>query len=437
MTTPPDQDVYPGSVHGLYAWLRRHPRLVDGVPAVCVLAMVSIPGIWLHLSWTAPLVVVFAVAVLFRRAYPAAAFTVGTATGAVQVIALRMPLAADIALMILLYTLAAYRPRQVSLYGLAACLIGALVACLRWGIFHHTQLSTALTSAGVLLAVPLLVWLSGDGVRWRRGYYLALEERAARLERERDALAQVAAAAERARIAREMHDVVAHNVSVMVIQADGGLYALDGAPDKTRAALAAISATGRQALAEMRRLLGVLRTDAVPAQAANPDTAAPPDNTAPLGPMPGMADVEPLIEQTRAAGIPVRFAASGTRPAGLGGGADLAAYRVVQEALTNVRKHGGPLVTATVTVSYAEDGLSIAVADDGRGATAYPAEPGHGLAGMRERVALYGGTVAAGPRRGGGFAVTATVPVRACRDTPATRNTPAGRDTPAGSEDTP
>jgi signal transduction histidine kinase len=395
-------------VHGLYAWLRRHPRFVDGTLALGVLALGLVPSMWQRFPWITAVIVVLAGAVVFRRSYPVGAFAAGIAAGAVQVITIHAPNLVDSALMILLYTLAAYRPRRVSLYGLAACLIGGTVASVQWGMFGRSQLAAVLVGLGLLLACPLLAWLLGDGVRWRRGYYLALEERATRLERERDALAQVAAAAERARIAREMHDVVAHNVSVMVIQADGGRYALDTAqaqgtaPDKTRDALTTISQTGRQALAEMRRLLGVLR-----------DTGT----VAETGPMPGMGDLEPLIEQTRAAGIPVRFTSSGTPPPHLDGGADLAAYRVVQEALTNVRKHGGPAVSATVNVRYGADGLTIQVADNGRGAAAqYDAdrdEPGHGLAGMRERVALYGGTVAAGPRSGGGFEVSATLPVRA------------------------
>jgi signal transduction histidine kinase len=389
-------------VHGLYAWLRRHPRLVDGTLALAVLGFGLLPTVWLRNLWTTPLLLLLSGSVVFRRSHPVGAFTASIVAGAIQVMTIRWASPSDVALMILLYTLAAYRPRRVSLYGLAACLVGGVVACVQWGMLDKARPSTALVGMGTLLACPLLAWLLGDGVRWRRGYYRALEERATRLEREREALAQVAAAAERARIAREMHDVVAHNVSVMVIQADGGLYALDAAPDKTRDALTAISQTGRQALAEMRRLLGVLRGS---------------DTVAALGPVPGLDDLEPLIEQTRAAGVPVAFSSSGTPPPGLDGGANLAAYRVVQEALTNVRKHAGPRVAATVTVRYSADGLTIRVADDGRGAAAcydhpYQDEPGHGLAGMRERVALYGGTVAAGPRPGGGFEVTATVPVR-------------------------
>ncbi len=201
----------------------------------------------------------------------------------------------------------------------------------------------------------MTAWLLGDMMRWRRSYYRELEERAARLERERDAQAQVAAAAERARIARELHDVVAHNVSVMVVQADGASYALDTAPERTREALAAISATGRQALAEMRSLLGVLRSASDPAAGDEAD----------LAPQPGIEQLSGLLEQARATGLPVSFTVEGV-PRQLPQGTALTAYRVVQESLTNARKHGGPGVTATVTLGFRADEVAIIVTDDGR-----------------------------------------------------------------------
>jgi signal transduction histidine kinase len=244
----------------------------------------------------------------------------------------------------------------------------------------------------------LTAWLLGDMMRWRRGFYAALEERAARLERERDAQAQIAAAAERARIARELHDVVAHNVSVMVVQADGASYALDADPERARQALGAIAATGRQALAEMRSLLGVLRSAG--------------DITAELEPQPGIEQLTGLLEQARASGLLVSFTVEGV-PRPLPPSAALTAYRVVQESLTNARKHGGPTVTAAVTLRFCEDGVAVTVTDDGKG-TADPADGlGHGLIGMRERVELFGGTVSAGPRPGGGYRVAATLPVPA------------------------
>ncbi len=225
-------------------------------------------------------------------------------------------------------------------------------------------------------------------------YYAALEDRAARLERERDAQAQIAAAAERARIARELHDVIAHNVSVMVVQADGASYALDSSPERTRQALGAIASTGRQALAEMRRMLGVLRSD---------------DDTTGVVPLPGIEQLGELLEQTRASGLAVSFTVQGV-PGPLPGGLALAAYRIIQESLTNTRKHGGPQASARVLLRYCEDVLMLQITDDGRGVTEADGA-GHGLTGMRERVALYHGTLRAGPRAGGGYQVTARLPV--------------------------
>jgi len=212
-------------VPGLYAWLRRNPRLVDGALALLlVFPGAGIPKLGIvRLLVTLPFVVGMAVPVVFRRAYPVEAFVAVIAVGALQVLLLRRPAGADLAVLVVLYTLAASRPRRVSLRGLIACLAGAAAAIVRW---HRARggldVYTIGTEAALFGAPVLLAWLLGDSARWRRGYYQALEERAARLERERDAQAQVAAAAERARIAREIHDVVAHNVSVMVVQAGRG-----------------------------------------------------------------------------------------------------------------------------------------------------------------------------------------------------------------------
>jgi signal transduction histidine kinase len=339
------------------------------------------------------------------------------AVGALQVLLLRRPIGADLSVLVMLYTLAAYRPRRISLRGLAICLAGATVATWRWHPVHPVDglytvgVETALFGGPVLLA-----WLLGDSARWRRGYYQALEEKAARLERERDAQAMVAAAAERARIAREIHDVVAHNVSVMVVQADGAAFALDGSPQRAREALGAISATGRRALAEMRSLLGVLRDPA----SRDVDLAAGPE----LGPQPGIDELGELLGQTRAAGLPVSLTVSGV-PRPVPEGEALAVYRVVQESLTNVRKHAGPGATAAVSLGYAGEGLVIRVTDDGRGpavpdstvpggagpGAAGPDGDGHGLTGMRERIELYGGSVRIGPRPGGGYEVVARLPL--------------------------
>jgi signal transduction histidine kinase len=349
-----------------------------------------------HVEWLLNLVLIIAIVapVVFRRKHPTGAFVAAAAAGALQV-ALGRPAGSDVAILVLLYTLAAYRPRRISVSALAVCLTGAVVAIARWAPARVVH--SPLNAGEVLLffAVPtVLAWVLGDSTRYRRGYYRALEERAARLERERDAQAQIAAAAERARIAREMHDVIAHNVSVMVVQADGAAFALDAQPERAREALGAISRTGRQALTEMRRLLGVLRTS---------------DHPAELAPQPGISQVGDLLEQARASGLPVTFTVEGL-PRELPAGADLAAYRVIQESLTNTRKHGGHSASASVTLRYCEDGLMLCIADDGRGAAATAEAGGHGLMGMRERVELYGGTVRSGPGPGGGYQVTATLP---------------------------
>jgi len=240
----------------------------------------------------------------------------------------------------------------------------------------------------------LLAWVLGDSMRYRRGYYAALEDKAARLEAERHAQARIAAAAERARIARELHDVVAHHVSVMVVQADGARYAMRNDPDRAETALEAISGTGRQALAEMRRLLGVLRSE---------------NQQSGLAPVPGLGELRELLDQARAAGLEVAYTLTGS-PRELPEGAELAAYRVVQESLTNTRKHAGLAATAAVALRYEPDGLTVEVTDDGLGIAGGEGPAGHGLAGMRERIALYGGTVEAGPLPGGGFRVTARLP---------------------------
>ncbi|HEY7359520.1 MAG TPA: sensor histidine kinase [Streptosporangiaceae bacterium] len=392
----------------VYAWLRRHPKLVDGGLAVALAflgtasaaAMVFRPGspaVGLGRLAAIPLALLLAVPVVFRRSHPAGAFAAAIVIGALQVLLDVRPNATDLAIVILLYTLAAYTPRRISITGLAICLIGSAAAVARW---MPDQLSVldAVAVGSIMFAGPsLIAWVFGDSMRYRRAYYTSLEDRAARLEAERDAQAQIAAATERARIARELHDVVAHNVSVMVVQADGASYALGSDPDRARQALAAISATGRQALTEMRRMLGVLRRDE--------------DGTEPeRAPLPGIGQLGELLEQARATGLAASFTVEGV-PQPLPDGAALAAYRIVQESLTNTRKHGGPRATAQVTLRYLEDALLLRITDDGRGGTAASDGAGHGLTGMRERVAIYGGWVQAGPRPAGGYQVTARLPL--------------------------
>jgi len=423
-TTAQDQAGYPGSVEWLYAWLRRHPWLVDGTLAVIVLAGAA--NAYLLNAAVLPASLVLAGAVAVRRRFPVAAYATVLAIGAIQVAvgigpkftnSPLQPTFADVAILILLYTVAAERPRRISLPALAACLVLFAAVVVRYnpggnvGQPQH-QLEFFFVTALLYLLAPTSAWVLGDSMGYRRAYSAALEERAARAERERDAQAEIAAAAERARIARELHDVIAHNLSVMVAQADGGAYAFDATPERSRQALAEIGRTGRQALSEMSSLLGVLRTGPEPP---------------PLSPAPVADEIAHLVTQAREAGMRVSHTVEGTaRP--LPGGLSLAAYRIVQEALTNVRKHAGPEAAAEVTLGYGQEELLVRVTDDGRVATGKPAilprygtaraadpvDPvGHGLAGMRERAAMYGGTVEAGLRPGGGFEVTARLPIPA------------------------
>jgi signal transduction histidine kinase len=384
----------------VYAWLRRHPKVVDGGLA----AMVAFLGMVMaaptgHYEMI-PVSLTLAVPLVFRRAHPVAAFAVVIAVGALQVITDIRPGPPDLSIVILLYTLAAYTPRRVSVTGLAVCLLGSAAAIARWGTpARLSWVEWALTGSIAFAGPSLIAWVVGDSMRYRRAYYANLEERAARLETERDAQAQIAVATERARIARELHDVVAHNVSVMVVQADGASYTLDTDPARAREALTAIASTGRQALAEMRRLLGVLRRD---------DDGTDPGRA----PLPGIGQLGELLEQTRAAGLPVALTVEGV-PRPLPDGAALAAYRIVQESLTNTRKHGGPMATAQVMLRYLEDALVLRITDDGPGPAANSDGAGHGLTGMRERVAMYGGWVQAGPKTGSGFQVTARLPFAA------------------------
>ena len=338
--------------------------------------------------------------IVVRRSHPVGAFATAVLFGALQVVLYRgRPVPSDFGIVILLYTLAAYSSRRNSVIGLGVCLAGSGVELAELAVPRPVPAQWEWLIFGYLMfAGPCLTaWVLGDSTRYRRAYYTNLEERAARLERERDAHAQIAAAAERARIARELHDVVAHNVSVMVVQADGAAYALGTDPERTRKALAAISATGRQALTEMRALLGVLRR-------------GDDGGLAVLAPQPGLGQLDELLGQARAAGLPVTCSVEGTvRP--LAAGTALTAYRIIQESLTNVRKHAGGMACANVVLRYAGTAVELSVTDNGVGAAAACDGAGHGLSGMSERAAMYGGSVRAGPRPGGGFEVTATLPI--------------------------
>jgi signal transduction histidine kinase len=397
-------------VQRLYDFLRRHPTGVDTFWAVVLLgiAVVSESPRQEANGTDAPMLIIPVILLLclviaLRRRMPERMLLLALGVGVTQLVLDVGTMAADFGMLVIIYTVAAEGARWASWLALGAGLCAASAAQLRWPN-DYTGVAGNIATA-VFLTVPFaLAWVLGDSIRTRRAYFAQLEERAARLEKEREAQAKVAVAAERARIARELHDVVAHNVSVMVVQADGAAYVLDAAPDQAKKALETISSTGRQALAEMRRLLGVLRTGEH-------------QEAGEYVPQPDVEQIEDLVEQCRGAGLPVDFKVEGT-PRPLPSGVELTAYRIVQEALTNTRKHGGPDAGASVRLVYFDDGLGLLVEDDGKGAPHELYEDGgldgrgHGLIGMRERVGMVGGTLDAGPRPGGGFRISALLPLK-------------------------
>ncbi|CAM5532642.1 Protein-glutamate methylesterase/protein-glutamine glutaminase [Streptomyces alboniger] len=368
------------------AFDRRRPLVWDGHVAaffVCA-ALVDAGGGWRN---TAPdtdvpvwLIYVMSLGlslpVLWRRSHPMAVLTVMVATGLVNSWSGAMLQAALIQLAVL-FSIAMRLPLktlgQAGLMMTAPLIVGAV---------RHPEGSWDQQIIPNVWAYALVALL-GIAVRSRQDYTRALVERARRLEVERDQQARLATAAERTRIAREMHDIIGHNLSVITGLADGGSYAAAKSPERAAQALEAIGSTSRQALSELRRLLDVLRDDG-PAVAER-------------SPQPALTDLGPLIEGVRAAGLPVRSTIHGN-PETVPAGRQLTVYRVVQEALTNTLKHGGPDATATVDVVYDEDGVTVDVTDTGRGGPALPADGGgRGLTGMRERTSLYDGTLRGRP----------------------------------------
>jgi signal transduction histidine kinase len=323
---------------------------------------------------------------LARRAHPVATlvavYAVAAAWWPAWGLGTQAPLAAWLAAMVVFYSLGAHgKGRAADVAALAGLALQPLPDALAALTGEGSLTSDDLLGPGILAAL----WLAARTIR-RRGLLADV------LRRERDERAQLAAAQERTRIARELHDVITHNVTVMVVEAAAERRRR---PDdgETTASLRSIERTGRDTLAELRRLLGVLRA---------------PDEPAELEPQPRLADVQQLAEELAARGLPVTVHAEG-EPRELPAGVDLTAYRVVQEALTNVVKHAGA-ARAEVSIRYAVDALEIAVLDDGRGANGH-SDAGHGLAGMRERVAMVGGTLRTGPRDRGGYEVIASLPL--------------------------
>jgi signal transduction histidine kinase len=374
---------------GMVRTLREHPFASDAalafLLAVLVLSDVFTSGGYLTGSkWVyVPVGLLMTVPLAWRRRSPLLVLVLVMGAFAAQSLILDPTPTPDVELipaLLAVYSVAAHGKRWVPFVGGGLSLIAGLI----WLGLDDFLLPTVIFGGA---------WLAGRLVQKRQLYAQAFAERAGMLERERDVNARAAAAEERVRLARELHDAVGHSVSVMVVQAGAERLALGEERPATREALLAIERTGREALAEMSRLLGLLRTDG---------------ETLALAPRPSLGQVEDLVATVRDAGVPVELHVEGD-PTALPHGVDVSAYRILQEALTNVVKHAGP-AHALVVVRYGGRTVEVEVTDDGRGA-ADGNVTGYGLAGMRERVELHGGTFEAGSRNGRGFAVKARLPL--------------------------
>jgi signal transduction histidine kinase len=334
------------------------------------------------LAWLVPLGLLATLPVALRRWMPIAATVLLmagiVALGAVSEV--QEPQSTLLPYLLAVYSAAAHAPRARGLVALAVAVTGI-----------------AIDEPGDLVVLgPLSVatWLVGRLVRSWRSQAAELGRLAAELERERADSARRAVEDERARIARDLHDVVGHSLSLMVLQAGAERLGLGADRSGTRDTLAAIETSGRSTLAELRRLVGVLRSA---------------DDGAELAPLPGLARVDELVGQVRGAGLPVDLSTEGN-PVPLPPGLDVAAYRIVQEALTNALRHARAPTRVSVRIGYGTRELALEIADDGRRGRG-PGRPGHGLVGMSERTALYGGRLTAGPRPGGGFVVRCCLPL--------------------------
>ncbi|WP_451691376.1 sensor histidine kinase [Streptomyces sparsogenes] len=364
--------------------LRLPPMVWDSLLPALLLLNIMTTRAPRELPVTVALTAALALPLVWRRRAPLTVFGTVAAVAFVQWL-MDVQLPADIALLVALYTAAANSGRRGTLVAGAVVEGGALLACLRWaGEGAFLTLFLAVTAMVVASAVL------GVNARTTRACLAALEERAARLEQQQDQQARLAVAEERTRITREMHDIVTHNLSVMVALTDAAVYAQHRSPGKATTAMLQISETGRQALTDMRRSLGVLRTD-------EPD--------AERHPLPGIAQLGHLADQMCAAGLPTRLEVQGSHTH-IPATAQLTVYRLVQEALTNTLKHTPTGTHAKVRIRCSSETVAVDVIDSGPCPPLPGATPsGHGIPGMRERAAAYGGNVQAGPLPGGGWGV--------------------------------
>ncbi len=388
-------------------WFRRHPRVADTLLAVVTAALAvaviltnqpddTLPGLRIPRSadgFAVGLVTVGALSLIWRRVKPLPVLVVSLAMLILRE-RLNYPAGSDsLSPIIAAYTVAVTTDARRRL----AWIAGIVLAVVTFFTLFDLGAITTGNFVGALVSNVVVfgtAFLLGDNMRQRRQRLVDLQQRNAFLEREQGLLADRAVVAERTRIARELHDVVAHSVSVMAIQAGGARRVVHTKPDLAVEALTTIETTARQTLDELRSLLGVLRTS---------DPA--PENA----PQPGISDLDTLVHADPKLAVTLTVNGEQTPIPAM---VDLSAYRIVQEALTNVRKHAG-LTSAAVAVAirYLPDSVEVEVVDDGRGAAANQSGSGHGLTGMRERAALCGGRLDAGPQPGGGWFVRATLPV--------------------------
>jgi signal transduction histidine kinase len=386
-------------------WDQRFAILVDttlaaGLFLICsgwfLYSRVSPHDLWFVAGLTLPLI--------FRRRAPIVVFLVLAVVALIQW-STATSLLADASLLAALYTVTTECDWLAVVVATLILEIGVILATARWtpvgNYFKSLIFLTGMVSASVLAGVVV------RALRRQMGW---LVERAHRLEVERDQQSFLAAAAERARIAREMHDVVSHNIQVMVTLADAATVAQRTDPERAGEAMADVSGTGRQALRDMRRLLGLLREGEAPAD-AGPVGRTQSEYEA-LAPQPGLNELDALAQRVRSTGLDVDFERAG-QPFPLSGAAGLTVYRIVQEALTNTLKHATSAQTVTVSLCFDEPDVSILVLDDGQASTPVSPGGGHGVVGMSERAAAFEGTLSASPRPDGGWQVATTL--RGCK----------------------
>jgi signal transduction histidine kinase len=382
--------------------LDRRQLLFDAVVAAVILTLglvgrVDIEGYgdiflresnWLHIL----LIILMSAPLALRRVFPTAVFGIVLGSWVVDRAFDYPESLATLGVVVVFYTIGAELPRRRSSYigGLSALFV--LLWTILGTIVLESVTAVSIATTTIATVTPLLIGREMFSSRERAE---ELRQKVADAENEREESARRAVEEERARIARELHDVVAHQMTVMTIQAEGARRIADGADPRVIEALDTIKATGHAALAEMRRVVGLLRET---------------DGVAELAPLPRLDDLSSLIEQVRSAGVSVELTVEGdSRP--LADGVELSAFRIIQESLTNAVQHGGPGVSADVAVSYGDDSLDVLVDDDGRGAAAAPSNGGgNGLVGMRERVAVLGGSLEAGAKTSGGYRVHASIP---------------------------